>query len=123
MRESDDRTEKYIYAYHKDLRRTLFIALSLDGHKITTDFIESKGMDQHIKGMSVYSDIVCMYIVEDMHYNPKYKSIHDLPLELSNLKAESDKVLDSFDAYYHDYDVKNMNTIEYSDKSISLSSD
>lgn len=97
---SDDLTEKYIWGYHRDSRRTLFVAVSMDGHSILNEVIESRGKDQHIKRYAEYNDRMCMSVVDNMHFCREYADIHELPIELANLKSESDKVLDPFDAYY-----------------------
>ena len=96
---SDDLTEKYIWGYHRDNRRTLFIAVSMDGHSIPNEVIESRGKDQHIKRCAEYTDRMCMSVVDNMHFCQEYANI-ELPIELANLKSESDKALDPFDAYY-----------------------
>ena len=60
---SDDLTEKYIWGYHRDSRRTLFVAVSMDGHSIPHEVIESRGKDQHIKRCAEYTDRMCMSVV------------------------------------------------------------
>lgn len=97
---SDDFTEKYIWGYHRDSHQTLFVAVSMDGHYITNEVIESRGKNQHIKRYAEYSDRMCMNMVDNMHFRQEFENIYGLPRELTDLKNESDRVLDLFDIYY-----------------------
>lgn len=111
---SDDLTEKYIWGYHRDNRRTLFIAVSMDGHSIPNEVIESRGKDQHIKSCAEYTDRMCMSVVDNMHFCQEYANI-ELPIELANLKSESDKALDPFDAYYLGGSVRDSLVLDVTD--------
>jgi len=100
VEDSADGTEKFIWGYHKDSYKTLFVAMSMDGHAITNEIIAEKGGNPDIIWQKEYSDWMCMNIVDNMHFRSEYEKIRELPAELSNLKSESDRVLDPYDIYY-----------------------
>ncbi len=101
IEESDDKTERYLTAFHKDTHRTLFIAFSMDGHYISDTTIEEKGKDSFSKRCAEYSEHYCKSLVENIRLDDAFDDIDDLPLELANIKSEADKALTAFDAYYY----------------------
>ena len=103
VEDSADSTEKYIWGYHKDSYKTLFVAMSMDGHDISSEIIAEKGKNSDIIRQKEYSDWMCMNMVDNMHFQSEYEKIRELPADLSNLsnlKTESDRVLDPYDIYY-----------------------
>jgi len=100
VEDSADSTEKYIWGYHKDSYKTLFVAMSMDRHAISSEIIAEKGKNPDIIWQKEYSDWMCMNMVDNMHFQSEYEKIRELPADLLNLKTESDRVLDPYDIYY-----------------------
>lgn len=101
IEESDDKTEKYLTAFHRDSHRTLFLAVSMDGHLISDAIIVEKGKDYSISKCAEYSEHFCKSMVESIRQDCAFDNIEDLPLELANIRSDADRVLSCFDGYYY----------------------
>ena len=111
---SKEKQEIYIRAYHRDSRRRLYVAMTMDGHLIPVEKTEKMAADTDIMRCPIYSEHACKGIIDDMHLDSAYELIR-LPDELSELKKESDRMWAPYETLYWGDDVKDYITLKATD--------
>ncbi len=103
--ESEDKTEKYICAFNRDYKRlelgkTMSLAISMDGHYISSEKIEEKSNGAHRQYVATYCKYEKRNLVENIYIEDDIRRLVNLPRDIADLKYRIERALCVFEPYY-----------------------